>query len=538
MPRKDLAISASFPAPVYLPLLFIGLLVVRKLSARLLGPIIFNRMHRCGAIVIGSSKKAEKMAAWVETKSDLGLEAVGWLADNPKDLHSDKLPRLGSLRELEAILISTGASVVLVADFLNARLRLPWLRAVCDRCGVRLAFSIDFGESLPCNISCYQEDGMSVVTLRDEPLESPFNRALKRFLDIMISLPVVLFVLPPLALLVRLLQGLQSPGPLMFSQERVGLYGRKFTIYKFRTMGLVNSDEAVQVQENDGRIFPAGKWLRRLSLDEFPQFLNVLQGSMSIVGPRPHMGLHDVNFAKVASLYRLRSLIKPGITGLAQVLGYRGPTNTVADVLGRTNSDLYYLENWSLRLDVTIILRTFLQFIRHERGARPEARRFLRIEIHPPLTLLVTEKICQLRLLPRCCWPLRRAGLGSGGNQFGSGDHVPSRKGDDRSQGGFFIPGDGPPGGAGGQSGHDGRRQRRAALSGAGSQDTAQGPDRHSPEERPGQFLQPQCGDGTGEGHGALPCEKAGITQAEIPGGHGTPGMDGGGGRHVAGQRV
>jgi lipopolysaccharide/colanic/teichoic acid biosynthesis glycosyltransferase len=101
-----------------------------------------------------------------------------------------------------------------------------------------------------------------------------------------------------------------------------------------------------------------------LSLDEFPQFINVLQGSMSIVGPRPHLGLHDTNFAKVAPAHRMRSLIKPGVTGLAQVTGFRGPTSTVGDVLGRTRSDLYYLENWSLKLDLMIISRTLLQFFR------------------------------------------------------------------------------------------------------------------------------------------------------------------------------
>lgn len=364
---KDQTISRIFLF-AYLAALFVGLLSVRKLSVHYLGPIIFHRARRCGAIVIGGSKKAEQVASWVESKSNLGLEALGWLADKAEDTTSNKLPRLGSLRQLEEVVRSTGASVVLVADFLNARVHLPWLRTVCDRCGVRLAFSIDFGDSLPCNISCYQEGDVSVLTLRDEPLESPFNRALKRLLDIAFALPVVVFVLPLLALIVRLAHRFQSPGPLLFNQDRVGLRGKSFTIYKFRTMHVADSDETVQAQAGDLRIFPAGKWLRKLSLDEFPQFINVLQGTMSIVGPRPHIGLHDLNFAKVASLYRLRSLVKPGITGLAQVLGYRGPTKTVADVLSRTKSDLFYMENWSLKLDLIIIVRTCLQFLR-QRGA-------------------------------------------------------------------------------------------------------------------------------------------------------------------------
>lgn len=360
---KDQTISRIFLF-TYLAALFVALLIQSKISSRLLGPLIFHKRHRCGALVIGGSKNSERVAAWVESKSSLGLEAIGWLSDSQEDTASNKLPRLGGLRQLEEVLQSASVSVVFVADLLSTRAHLPWLRTVCDHAGVRLAFSIDFGDSVPCSMSCYQDGELSVVTLRDEPLESPFNRAVKRALDIAIATPVVVFILPLLALFVRLVHWRQSRGPLLFCQERVGLRGRPFTIYKFRTMHVENHNEAVQAHAGDQRIFPLGTFLRQFSLDEFPQFINVLQGNMSIVGPRPHLGLHDTNFAKVASAYKFRSLIKPGITGLAQVLGYRGPTNTVGDVQGRSKSDLYYLENWSLKLDLVIIVRTFLQFLR------------------------------------------------------------------------------------------------------------------------------------------------------------------------------
>jgi exopolysaccharide biosynthesis polyprenyl glycosylphosphotransferase len=360
---KDHSISRVFLF-TYLALLFVALLLLRKVSARLLGPILFNRSRRCGTIVIGGAQESERAAAWVESKADLGMETLGWLPTSQQDPGSTKLPKLGSLLQLEEILQAGNASVVLVADFLKTRVHLPWLRTVCDRYGVRLAFNVDFGESIPCSISCYQDGDVNVVTLRDEPLESPLNRALKRLLDIAIAAPVVVLVLPVLAAVVRLAQLRQAPGPLFFRQQRVGLRGKSFSIYKFRTMKVDNPNEAVQVQVNDNRIYPAGKWFRRLSVDEFPQFINVLQGNMSVVGPRPHMELHDSNFAKVAPAYKLRSLIKPGITGLAQVRGFRGPTTTVRDVESRANSDLYYVENWSLKLDLLIISRTFLQFLR------------------------------------------------------------------------------------------------------------------------------------------------------------------------------
>jgi putative colanic acid biosynthesis UDP-glucose lipid carrier transferase len=247
--------------------------------------------------VVGGAKESERAAAWVESKANLGLETLGWLPTSQHDGASTKLPKLGTLRQLEKILQSSNASVVLVADFLKNRVHLPWLRSVCDRCGVRLAFSVDFGESVPCGISCYQDGDINVVTLRDEPLESPLNRVLKRLLDIAIAAPVVVLVLPFLALIVRLAHRRQAPGPILFRQERVGLRGRSFTIYKFRTMYVENGNEAIQAKADDQRIFPAGKWLRQLNLDEFPQFIIVLQGSMSILGPRQHLELHDVYFA-------------------------------------------------------------------------------------------------------------------------------------------------------------------------------------------------------------------------------------------------
>jgi len=156
---------------------------------------------------------------------------------------------------------------------------------------------------------------------------------------------------------------LQSPGPLFFYQDRNGRHNRVFNIIKYRTMHVNHGQEAVQATRNDPRVYPAGKWLRKLSIDELPQFINVLKGDMSIVGPRPHFVDHNVMFGEIANFYRVRSFIKPGITGLAQVRGLRGEAVKEEEIVERTHSDLYYLENWSLLLDWVIILKTARQML-------------------------------------------------------------------------------------------------------------------------------------------------------------------------------
>jgi lipopolysaccharide/colanic/teichoic acid biosynthesis glycosyltransferase len=166
--------------------------------------------------------------------------------------------------------------------------------------------------------------------------------------------PVVL----PLMVVVWVIQKLNSPGPLFYRQPRVGENGKIFQILKFRTMHVENDDEARQAREGDERIYRGAGWLRRLSVDEFPQFLNVLRGEMSVVGPRPHMIAHEREFEKFHELYGSRRYVKPGVTGLAQVEGYRGEVKDAKDVRGRARYDLFYVKHWCLALDVRLALQT------------------------------------------------------------------------------------------------------------------------------------------------------------------------------------
>jgi putative colanic acid biosynthesis UDP-glucose lipid carrier transferase len=201
--------------------------------------------------------------------------------------------------------------------------------------------------------------GLPVVAV----CETPFfgvNGLLKIMSDYVLAALILLFI-SPLLLAICVGVKLSSPGPILFKQRRYGLDGRQIIVYKFRTMNVLEDGQEVkQATRDDGRITPFGRFLRRSSLDELPQFINVLQGRMSIVGPRPHAVAHNETYRKLINGYMVRHKVKPGVTGWAQVNGLRGETDTVDKMRQRIEYDLAYLRNWSLRLDLQIILKTAL----------------------------------------------------------------------------------------------------------------------------------------------------------------------------------
>jgi putative colanic acid biosynthesis UDP-glucose lipid carrier transferase len=200
--------------------------------------------------------------------------------------------------------------------------------------------------------------------------ETPFyglNGLIKRASDIVCSI-LILTLIAPLLLAIAIGIKKSSPGPILFKQRRYGVDGRKIVVYKFRTMTVAEDGDVVrQATRNDSRVTPFGAFLRRTSLDELPQFINVLQGRMSIVGPRPHAVAHNEEYRKLIKAYMVRHKVKPGITGWAQVNGLRGETDTIDKMIARVEYDLEYLRNWSLALDLQIILRTvrLVVFDRH-----------------------------------------------------------------------------------------------------------------------------------------------------------------------------
>jgi putative colanic acid biosysnthesis UDP-glucose lipid carrier transferase len=210
---------------------------------------------------------------------------------------------------------------------------------------------------------------LPILSLRSEPLDDVGNRIKKRVLDIAVSSLVIIFILSWLVPILGLLILLESRGPVFFSQLRTGKNKVPFYCYKFRSMRKNNDADLKQATVNDSRVTKIGKFIRRTSLDEFPQFLNVLKGNMSLVGPRPHMLKHTNDYSQYVDEYMIRQFLKPGITGWAQVNGYRGEITNSEQIQMRVNKDLWYLENWNLFLDLQILFLTVYQVFKGDKNA-------------------------------------------------------------------------------------------------------------------------------------------------------------------------
>jgi putative colanic acid biosynthesis UDP-glucose lipid carrier transferase len=208
-----------------------------------------------------------------------------------------------------------------------------------------------------------------ILSFRTIALNDPFNLFLKRAFDVVFSLMVIVFILSWLTPILAILISLESKGPVFFTQLRNGHNYNSFKCFKFRSMIINPAADLIQVSRDDDRITTVGKFLRKTSIDEIPQFFNVFLGQMSVVGPRPHMLSHTEIYAKSINKFMVRHFVKPGITGLAQVSGFRGEIETEKDIIGRVKHDIFYIENWSFFLDTKIIVQTILNFLKGEEKA-------------------------------------------------------------------------------------------------------------------------------------------------------------------------
>lgn len=210
---------------------------------------------------------------------------------------------------------------------------------------------------------------VTVIRLHNEPLADPYKRAAKRAFDLVFSGLFLLIFFPFIFVFVAIGTKLSSPGPVFFKQKRTGYNGHSFTMLKFRSMRVNVDADKLQATENDPRKTKFGDFLRRTSIDELPQFINILKGEMSVVGPRPHMELHTEQYSRIIEGYLVRHLCKPGLTGWAQVNGCRGETKDISQMEERVKNDIWYVENWSFLLDMRIILKTVLQIIKGDSQA-------------------------------------------------------------------------------------------------------------------------------------------------------------------------
>ena len=363
---KDRGTSRLFLGTYLCLFWMIGLFLNHGLP-RFLSQMLFQRQHRAPTLFVGDSAQADRLREWLASKEVLGIHPVGVLTLEGGALSGGTaLPFLGALPDLARVIDEKEVAQVIMLSLPTSREEGRNLIETCQERGCRLLIRSNLSELLDHPLVLVREDRHTFYSLQEEPLEDPLNRLQKRAFDIAVSLPVVVLILPPLAVWVWLMQRVQAPGPLLFVQERAGQRGKRFSLLKFRSMYRAerdNAEEAVQARQGDKRIYPFGQFIRRTSLDEFPQFANVLFGSMSIVGPRPHMPEHDNRFSQYYRGYRTRHFAKPGITGLAQTRGFRGEITDPTLLQQRIENDLLYISSWSIWLDVLITLKTVRQVV-------------------------------------------------------------------------------------------------------------------------------------------------------------------------------
>jgi putative colanic acid biosynthesis UDP-glucose lipid carrier transferase len=325
----------------------------------------FLRRHRMrgynarAAVIVGMGEQSRRLIKLVEQNLWAGTRILGFFDDHgsaPVDGH----PYLGGLEELTPYLRDNNVDIVYLALSMHDQDRIQRILADLTDSTVSVCFVPDvFLVDMLMGAGITYFDNLPIITLRESPIVG-VNALLKHLEDLILA-SLILVLTSPLLLAIALGVKLTSPGPVLFKQWRYGLNCRGIRVYKFRTMTVCEDGyEFIQATRCDPRVTRFGAFLRRTSLDELPQFINVLQGKMSIVGPRPHPVAMNEHFRKVVPGYILRHKVKPGITGWAQVNGWRGETDTMEKIQKRVEYDLEYLRRWSLLLDLRIILQTIL----------------------------------------------------------------------------------------------------------------------------------------------------------------------------------
>ncbi len=308
-------------------------------------------------VVIGKNKKTEQLISLFNERTEYGYRFVKQFS--PNDLTFDVMDCFRFIVEnnIDEIYCS-------VSELRNAE--LYQFINFADNNLKTLKFLPDNKNIYAKKLKFEYYDYLPILSLRDIPLHNAINAFIKRTFDVVFSFCVIfgllIWITPILAILIRL----ESSGPIFFIQKRTGFDNNEFHCFKFRSMGVNTSSDVIQAGKNDMRITKIGRFLRATSIDELPQFYNVLFGNMSVVGPRPHMITHTDEYASKVDKYMVRHFVKPGITGLAQVKGYRGEIERDSDIQNRIKFDIFYIENWSFFLDIKIIIQTIVNAVSGE----------------------------------------------------------------------------------------------------------------------------------------------------------------------------
>ena len=310
-------------------------------------------------LLVGYSRAAEEYIDRIRQNPQWGYLIRGVLDDNvARGTRYKDVKVIGRIDNLMVILPENRLDEIVITLGLNEYFKLEHIVALCEKSGVHTKFVPDYNNIIPTKP--YTEDllGLPVINIRHVPLSNTFNRMVKRTMDILGALAAIL-LFSPIMLFAVLMMKLTMPGPLIFKQERVGRHNRPFHMYKFRSMEIQKETEEKKgwTVKNDPRITGFGKFMRRTSIDELPQLFNVLRGEMSLVGPRPERPQFVEKFREEIPRYMVKHQVCPGMTGWAQINGYRGDTS----IKRRIECDLYYIENWTVGFDIKILVLTLFK---------------------------------------------------------------------------------------------------------------------------------------------------------------------------------
>ena len=339
-------------------LLFVLIVVWRYFMLKVIVMYRKSGFNYSKVIIIGGGEVTKQLYSYFKSDNFLGIKLLAIFSDNKLKLDLDKKIYQGSIKDSKDFILNNSIDEIFYTMPLTDTKKIKDLINFCDQQMIRFKVVPDFRGFLFKRVNVDFFDDVPVITLREEPLTDFVNRVIKRIFDIFFSASVILLILSWLYPLIAIIIKLNSKGPALFKQNRSGIDNKEFICYKFRSMTVNNEADQTQATKNDTRVTSIGKFLRKTSLDEFPQFFNVLIGNMSIVGPSPHMLKHTKEYSTLIEKYMVRQLVKPGITGVAQVRGFRGETKKLSDMEDRVRVDVWYIENWSIWLDLNIIFQT------------------------------------------------------------------------------------------------------------------------------------------------------------------------------------
>ena len=334
---------------------------------------IIKKLRRMGfnfkrVIVIGANPTSDMLVKEIGNDLSSGYRIMGFFNDKPEALQKYSDSYTAPLSHVSEFVKANKIDIIFYTLDESHADKLEFAMNVADENGVKLIYVPYFNPFLRGHFTQNQIGSLPVLSQVMSPLTKGTNKLIKRLFDLSFSIPMIILspvVFIPIAIGIKL----SSPGPIFFRQKRTGIYGKDFWCYKFRTMKVNKDADSVQATKNDPRKTRFGNFLRKTSLDELPQFINVLMGNMSVVGPRPHMVSQTEDYSRLIDKYMLRHAIKPGITGWAQVNGYRGGTKELWQMEKRVEYDVWYIHNWNIFLDLKIAFLTVFNGLKGESNA-------------------------------------------------------------------------------------------------------------------------------------------------------------------------